>query len=63
MFRAGIFNNPKNDDPEFKHQHQAELWCQEKGKESEKTPYAVWNKDDRTVYLFFDYEEFEPRTH
>lgn len=61
MFRAGIFNNPKTDDPEFKHQHQAEKWCKEQHEVCDKTPYAVWNESDSTVYLFFDYEEFEPR--
>jgi hypothetical protein len=60
-FRAGIFNNPKNDDLEFNHQHQAEEWCQQQLKICDKSAYAVWDNNDKTVYLLFDYEEFEPR--
>lgn len=61
MFRAGIFNQPKDDDPEFKHQNQAELWCKEQGKKDSCEAYAVWDKWDATVYLYLDFEEFEPR--
>ena len=61
MYRAGIFDNPKNDDPEFKHQHQAEEWCRNKAKIDDKGAYAVWDRLDNTVYLWFEYEEFEPR--
>ena len=60
MFRAGEFSNPKNDDPEFKHQHQAEQWCITQSKEKNGA-YAVWGENDKTLFLFYDYEAFEPR--
>ena len=60
MFRAGEFNNPKNDDPKFEHQHQAELWCEQQSK-AHQGAYAVWNRMDETLFLFYEYEAFVPR--
>ena len=61
MFRAGIFNNPQTDDPEFDSQALAENYCEEKGRADCRTPYAVWDENDNTVFLYFDYEAFVPR--
>jgi hypothetical protein len=61
MYRAGIYNNPKNNDIEFNDLHQAELRCREKGKKDSFETYTAWDKHDQTVYLYLDYQEFEPR--
>jgi hypothetical protein len=62
MYKAGIFNNPSTVDPEFSHQYQAEEWCRQQHKINDTDAYAVWDQYDNTVYLLFDYEEFEPRS-
>ncbi len=61
MYRAGVFNQPKNNDPEFNTLYEAEQWCIEVGKNDSNEAYAVWDKYDQTVYLYFDHEEFVPR--
>ena len=59
-FRSGVFNDPKNDDPVFSSQHDAELYCQAKGRAEPQTPYAVWDQEDNEVFLYFNYQSFVP---
>lgn len=61
MYRAGRFDMPAQDDPEFEHQHQAEEYARKKSNDERGAAYAVWDERDNTLVLFFEYEVFELR--
>ncbi len=62
VYRVGLYLNSQDNDPSYEGLDSAKSEARKLSDFNNGTPVAVWNMEDKTIYLYAGNEEFQPTT-